>query len=83
MKEKLSITPKQIEQFNLMRAALIRIGSEFQTTSQLRRNSEKQYGLDYDEVLEMSYENIQTLAQYSVRGIKRLQLPQPKSTSNL
>jgi len=64
------ITKKQIEQFNAMRAALIEIWKGYQTTSQLRRNCEKECGLDYEEALEMAYENIQDLAKAAVKGVK-------------
>jgi hypothetical protein len=36
----------------------------------LRKNSEKQYGLDYEEALEMSYDNIQNRAKFALKGIK-------------
>lgn len=68
--KKYQITEKQREQFNMMRAALIRISKEYQTSNQLRRNCEKQYGLDFEECIEMSYDNIQSDAAAIVKGIK-------------
>jgi aminopeptidase N len=68
----IAITKKQAEQFNRMRAALIQIAKEYQTPVQLKRNSGKQYGLDYEEVLEMSYENIQDEAKLASKGVKAL-----------
>ena len=68
--KKYQITEKQREQFNMMRAALIRISKEYQTSNQLRRNCEKQYGLDFEECIEMSYDNIQSDAGAIVKGIK-------------
>ena len=55
------MTPKQNKQFNLMASTLRQIARGFQTTSQLRRNSMKDWGLSYDEALEMAYENIQEI----------------------
>lgn len=45
--------------------------SKFQTLEQLQRNSEKQYGLEYNEVLEMAYENIINGAKLTIKGIRR------------
>lgn len=64
------MTPKQKQQFNLMRNALLVIAKDYQTPTQLRKSSDKQYGLDYEEALEMSYENIQNTAAAAVKGIK-------------
>ena len=71
------MTPKQNKQFNLMASTLRQIARGFQTTSQLRRNSMKDWGLSYDEALEMAYENIQEIAKRAVKGVKDIpQLPQ-------
>nr|DAU81974.1 MAG TPA: Non structural protein Nsp1 [Caudoviricetes sp.] len=70
------MTPKQNKQFNLMASTLRQIARGFQTTSQLRRNSMKDWGLSYDEALEMAYENIQEIAKRAVKGVKDIpQLP--------
>lgn len=69
--KKIEITLKQAEQFNRMLDTLKRIKS-YQSTSQLRRDSEKEWVLDYEEALEMAYENIQGEASYSCKGIKPL-----------
>ena len=37
---------------------------------ELKRNSEKQFGLDYEEALEMSYENIQMVAKEAIKGVR-------------
>ena len=71
------MTLKQNKQFNLMASTLRQIARGFQTTSQLRRNSMKDWGLSYDEALEMAYENIQEIAKRAVKGVKDIpQLPQ-------
>lgn len=66
------MTPKQIQQFNQMLSVLKRIAKEYQTTAQLQKNSEKMYGLKYEEALEMAYENIQNDASFAVKGIKAI-----------
>lgn len=52
-----------------MHAALTTI-TKYQTPDQLRRSSNKQWGLDYEEALEYSYENIQQTARNGLRGIR-------------
>ncbi len=52
-----------------MFAALKQI-SKYQSPESIRRNSEKDYGLSYEETLEMAYENILDLAKYAVKGIR-------------
>jgi hypothetical protein len=65
--------------FERMYKALKTIAKDYQTPEQLRRNCEKQYGLGYEETLEMSYENIQQLAKDATKGIR---LPKVKSTQS-
>jgi hypothetical protein len=66
------MTKKQAEQFNKMRAALLRISKSYQTPAQLRKSSKKQFGLDYEEALEMTYENIQGEAAAAIKGVKEV-----------
>ena len=47
--------------------------------SQLRRTAGQQYGLDYEEALEMAYENVLIEAKSALRG-KRRPSESPKST---
>lgn len=68
-----SITKQQKCQFNLMLESFKRIAN-YQTTEQLRKNSEKEYGLDYEEALEMAYENIKMEAFLSSSKIKLLKI---------
>lgn len=69
---KTEITENQKAQFNRMRSALLIISREYKSTDQLRRESEKQYGLEYEEALEMAFENIQGEAEFAVKGVKAL-----------
>lgn len=68
---KTQITVKQKQQFNQMLAALKRIKA-YQSPAQLRKDSEKDWGLDYEEALEMAYENMQCEAAFGCKGIKEL-----------
>lgn len=57
--------------------ALRRIMS-YMTTDQLRRQAEKQYGLHYEEALEMAYENVRDEARTALSGYRR---PRKRSAS--
>ncbi|KVF22901.1 hypothetical protein WJ06_10100 [Burkholderia cepacia] len=46
------------------------IAKAYQTPAQIRRNSEKKYGLPYEEALEYAYENIQQEARNAIRGVR-------------
>lgn len=61
--------------YNRMLDALKTISTGFLTPAQLRKNSDKMYGLGYEETLEMAYENIQQLAREASKGVKRYQCP--------
>lgn len=61
---------KQYQHFFKMFLALNSIAKEYSTPSQLKRNSEADYGLDYESALEMSYENIQEEAKRAIKGFR-------------
>ena len=65
------MTPAQKKNYNQMLATLRRI-SKYQSTNQLRRDSQKDYGLDYEEALEYAYENIQSEAKAGCKGIRTI-----------
>jgi hypothetical protein len=71
--KKIEITENQRQQFNLMRMALIQIHKDYQTPSQLRRDCKGDYGLEFEETIEMAYENIQHLAKSMVKGVKAIE----------
>lgn len=50
--------------------ALKRIARNYMTPVQIRRDAKKNVGLDYEEYLEMSYENIQTDAARAIKGVR-------------
>lgn len=66
------MTEKQKEDFNRMLHYLRRISKEYQTPSKLRKDSEKDWDLGYEETLEMAYENIQNDAKFACKGIKEI-----------
>jgi len=66
------MTPKQKQQFNTMLHTLKKISKHYQTPTQLQRNVKKQYGLDYNEILEMAYENIQQEAKNASRNVRAI-----------
>lgn len=58
------------EQIVKMYAALERIAKGYQTPNQLRKNSDKEWGLGYEESLEMAYENLQVEAKAGIKGVR-------------
>lgn len=58
---------KLIKELNELDIALAMLDS-YQTPNQLRRSSNKEYGLEYEETLEMAYENIQT----GIKGVRKM-----------
>ena len=52
------------------RAALVRI-ARYDTTGALRRSAEKRYGLGYEELLEMAYDNMREEAIVALKGYRR------------
>lgn len=50
----------------------------YMTPDQLRRQAEKQSGLDYEEALEMAYENVREEALAALTGYRRPKKRRPK-----
>ena len=65
------MTPEEKKNYNRMHAMLVKISSDYQTPQEIRDSSEDM-GLEYDEALEMAYENIQCEALDIVKNIKRV-----------
>lgn len=61
----------KVEQQQRLYDALRRIAKEYMSPTQLRRSSQWLYGLEYDEALEVAYENIIAEARSALRGIRR------------
>ena len=68
---KVQITEKQKRQFNLMLNALKKIKA-YQSPEKLRKDSSKDWGLDFEEAIEMAYENIQGEAAFACKNVKPL-----------
>jgi len=78
------MTDKQRQQFNSMRAMLIRISKHYMTSEQMRRSHERGRGMgpSYEEELEMAYENIQNDASRCVKGVKQIKAKKPAAQVN-
>ncbi len=74
MAKKITITEKQAQQFNKLLDACLQISKGYQTPQQLQKNSEAEYGLDYEESLEMAYENIQATAKLASHRVKYISI---------
>lgn len=68
----MKITETKKKQFNKMLNALKKISRGYQTPEQLRKASQGDFGLDFDEAIEMAYENIQSEAKQACKGISEL-----------
>jgi hypothetical protein len=68
------MTPKQIRQWNQMRHTLLRISKQYMSSQKLRKESEGEYGLEFEEAIEMAYENVQSEAKAAVKGVKEIKL---------
>lgn len=77
---KIEITKKKAEQFNRMLNAHKKISKAYQTPKQLRKDSKKDWGLDYEEALEMAYENIQQEAAVAANGVSEIKMPVAEAT---
>lgn len=64
----------KLEQQQRMYDTLKRISKGYMTPDQLRRQArraETNYGFEYEEALEMAYENIQAEAAAAIKGLRR------------
>lgn len=62
-----------IDHYNRMYDALKTIANGYHTPDQLRKENKGAWGLDYEEALEMAYENIQQLAKEATKNVRRFQ----------
>lgn len=65
------MTPKQISQFNEMRAVLIRIARKYRSAQNILAGPAS-IGLSVEEELEMAYDNIQFDAERAVKGVREI-----------
>jgi len=69
---------KRTEREQRMFDALRKIAKGYMTPDQLRKKSEKLYGLEYAEALEFTYENVQAEAAEAIRGMRRPSVANPQ-----
>lgn len=80
------MTKKQTIQFNKMLATLRTIAGHrkapttFMTPDQLRKSDEAKF-LGFEEVIEMAYDNMQSLASESIKGVKPIINQENQTTS--
>jgi|WetSurMetagenome_2_1015567.scaffolds.fasta_scaffold621562_2 hypothetical protein len=74
MKKSILITEKQAQDYNSMLAALNKITKDFYSPDRLSRSCMREYGLEYNEALEMAYENMQQTAHLACKGIRPIKL---------
>ena len=70
---------KRNSNFNKMHEALRKIAKSYMNSEQIKKDSGPQFGLDYDEALEMAYDNIQNEARIAIKGIRKIK---PKVKDN-
>ena len=63
------MTEKQKRDYNRMLKTLKRIAIFYQGVAELQQNAERDYGLEYIDVLEMAYENIQEEAKQAMCNV--------------
>lgn len=71
MKATIQITEKQKRQFNIMLNALKTIKA-YSSPREIRKDSLKDWGLDFEEAIEMAYENMQGEACRGCKNVKPL-----------
>lgn len=68
-KNQSKINEKKCDQFNKMHEALRKIAA-YQSPEKLKKDSEKDWGLEYEEAMEMAYENMQSEAKSAIKGVR-------------
>jgi hypothetical protein len=51
--------------------ALKTIAKDYMTVAEMRKKASREYGLTFEEVLEMAYENLQLVAADAIKGKRR------------
>lgn len=55
-----------------MYKTLKKISEGYQSSEELRTDSEDEFGLEFEEAIEMAYDNIQSEATFAIKNIKPL-----------
>jgi len=66
------MTEQEKNNYNKMLNILYKIGEAYKTPEEMQNSSEEEYGLEYEEALEMAYENIQEEAKFCIKGITHI-----------
>lgn len=67
---KIEISEKQKQQFNQMLSTLRIIAKGYQSKDEIRKNAQKEYGLDPEEALGYAYKNLQIEAYNASKGVR-------------
>lgn len=68
----MTMEDRMIKSLGIAIGALSTIANDFQSLEEIRNGSKLEYGLDYEEALEMSYENMQEEAKIAMERLKKL-----------
>jgi len=68
LKKEEKMTEKQKRDYTNMYNTLVRIKS-YDSPAKLRKQSRGDWGLDFEDAIEMSYENIQLEAKHGIKGV--------------
>lgn len=63
---------KMTKSLGIAIGALSKIANDYRSPDEIRRSCWDDYGLHYEEALEMSYENMQEEAKYAMEELKKL-----------
>lgn len=58
-------TPLEIKLYDTLKRI-----TQYQSPDRMRKSSRKDWGLDFEEVLEMAYENLQSEAKRAIHGVR-------------
>lgn len=58
-------TPLEIKLYDTLKRI-----TQYQSPDRMRKSSQKDWGLDFEEALEMAYENLQIEAKRAIHGVR-------------
>jgi hypothetical protein len=70
----IKITEQKAQQFNTMLYTLRKIAKVYMSPDKIRKNCEKDYGLEFEECIEMVYDNIQGDAEAAARNVRPIEI---------
>lgn len=63
--------PKPTSPLEIRLYTVLKRIASYQSVAQIRRSAERDWGLDPEEALEMTYENVLGEAKFALRGLRR------------